>query len=179
MPRYVAFLRGVNLGAHRRITNEDLRRRFEQFGLREASTFRASGNVIFQSDVRSESRLQAQIEAGLAEALGYEVTTFIRSEHEVRAIAASQPFAQAGPGGGKLQVALLAKPPSAEARNSVETLSSRHDRLGFGARELFWLPAGRMSDSTLDLKQIERLLGPMTIRTMGTIEQIAATRLGR
>ena len=30
-----------------------------------------------------------------------------------------------------------------------------------------------MSDSALDLKAIERALGPMTIRTMGTLEQIA------
>ena len=48
MQRYVAFLRGMNLGG-RRIKNDDLRRRFEGMGLEEVATFRASGNVIFST----------------------------------------------------------------------------------------------------------------------------------
>ena len=41
-------------------------------------------------------------------------------------------------------------------------------------RELYWLPSGRMLETTLDLKAIERLLGPLTMRTKNTVEQIAA-----
>jgi hypothetical protein len=55
----------------------------------------------------------------------------------------------------------------------VLALESDADRLAFGASELYWLPAGGMSDSELDLKAIERLLGAMTVRTKNTIEQIA------
>jgi hypothetical protein len=47
------------------------------------------------------------------------------------------------------------------------------DRLALGERELYWLPSGPMSDSELDLKAIEKQLGATTIRTMGTIEQMA------
>ena len=48
------------------------------------------------------------------------------------------------------------------------------DGLAFGERELYWLPRGGVLDSALDMKTIERLLGSMTMRTKGTIEQIAA-----
>jgi hypothetical protein len=51
-------------------------------------------------------------------------------------------------------------------------------RVGVRTRELFWLPAGGVSDSKLDWKAIERALGATTTRTMGTIEQIAAKHFG-
>ena len=53
MDRYVAFLRGMNIGG-RRIKNEELRREFEELGLSDVSCFRASGNVIFAADEDDE-----------------------------------------------------------------------------------------------------------------------------
>ena len=41
-------------------------------------------------------------------------------------------------------------------------------------RELYWLPSGGISESDLDLKTLEGLLGPWTMRTKGTVDQIAA-----
>ena len=63
--------------------------------------------------------------------------------------------------------------PSAKARRQVLSFANERDRLAFGARELYWLPSGRMLDTTLDLKAVERLLGPLTMRTKNTVEQIA------
>jgi hypothetical protein len=60
----------------------------------------------------------------------------------------------------------------------VLALAGENDALVFGRRELFWLPAAGISDSTLDSKALERALGPMTVRTMGTVEQIAARHFG-
>ncbi len=75
---------------------------------------------------------------------------------------------------GKLQVALLPKKPTAKARNQALGESNDEDRLAIEGRELYWLPSGGISDSELDLKLLEKTLGPWTMRTMGTIEQIAA-----
>jgi hypothetical protein len=55
----------------------------------------------------------------------------------------------------------------------VLELSTDSDRLAFGVRELYWLPSGGMMQTELDLKLIDRLLGPSTRRTKGTIEQLA------
>ena len=78
MERYVAFLRGMNLGK-RRIKNEELRAEFEALGFEDVATFRASGNVIFAAPRQSEGALTKTIERGLGEALGYEVPVFLRS----------------------------------------------------------------------------------------------------
>jgi uncharacterized protein (DUF1697 family) len=173
--RYVAFLRGMNLGK-RRIKNDELRREFEALELDEVACFRASGNVIFASDEHDEERLAQRVEAGLGEGLGYEVPVFLRKATELGRIAAHEPFSakQLSASKGKLQVVLLrTKPPSA-ARKKALALASDGDRLAIEGRELYWLPRGGMAESDLDLKAIDAALGQNTIRTKGTVDQIAA-----
>jgi len=179
MERYVAFLRGMNLG-NRRLTNDELRSEFKALGFGEVATFRASGNVIFEADRGSEASLTEKIEAGLGDGLGYEVPVFLRSAAAVVAIAAQEPFAAklVKASKGKLQVSLLAKKPSAKDRKAVLALATDEDLLAIEGRELYWLPSGGISESELNLKAIDKALGKGTIRTMGTIEQIAAKYCG-
>jgi uncharacterized protein (DUF1697 family) len=176
MARYVAFLRGMNLGG-RRIKNEELRRHFEQMGFEDVATFRASGNVIFSTAKREgESKLAQRVEAELDERLGYDVPVFLRSIAEVAAIAAQQPFdpKRVAKSKGKLQVSLLMKKPSAAAKKKVLAMAGEEDLLAIEGRELYWLPSGGLLESSLNLKAIEALVGADTRRTMGTIEQIAS-----
>jgi uncharacterized protein (DUF1697 family) len=172
--RYVAFLRGMNLGG-RRIRNEELKQRFGALGLGEVACFRASGNVVFATEKADEARLTRQIEDGLGGSLGYEVPVFLRDAEELRAIVAHEPFdpdvVEASQ--GKLQVSLLKKKPSAPVRRKVLALSTDADRLALEGRELYWLPSGGMLESTLDLDAIDTLLGLSTRRTKGTVEQLA------
>jgi uncharacterized protein (DUF1697 family) len=175
MNRYVAFLRGMNLGG-RRIKNEELRAEFEALGFSDIGCFRASGNVVFAASESDEAKLAEKIEAGLGEALGYEVPVFLRSAAELLAVAGQKPFdAKAlSASKGKPQVIFLQAEPKAAARKQVLDLATDDDRLAVEGREIYWLPKGGMSDSELDLKAIAAALGQHTIRTMGTVEQIAA-----
>lgn len=171
----MAFLRGMNLGG-RRIKNDELRAEFEALGFAEVATFRASGNVIFATGKQSEAKLTETIEAGLGEALGYDVPVFLRTVAAVAAVADQKPFPAKAVGAakGKLQVLLLSKKPTAAARKQVMALATDEDRLAIEGRELFWLPSGGTLESELDHKAIAEALGIGTQRTMGTIEQIAA-----
>jgi uncharacterized protein (DUF1697 family) len=176
--RYVAFLRGMNLG-NRRIKNEELRREFEALGFGDVSCFRASGNVIFAATRDDEATLTAQLEAGLGEALGYEVPVFLRSAVKLRAITACEPFdaSALSRSKGNPQIVFLGSKPSRADRRTVLDLSTDDDQLAIDDRELYWLPSGGMSESDLDLNAISATLGPTTIRTKGTVDQIAAKHL--
>jgi uncharacterized protein (DUF1697 family) len=179
--RYVAFLRGINLGPNRRIKNEQLRAEFERIGFEDVATFRASGNVVFgTTGKRGEAALRKQVEAGLEEGFGFPVIVFLRRVEEVAAIAAHEPFEAKvlRASKGKLQVSLLMEKPSAAARKKALALATDDDLLAIEGRELYWLPSGGTLDSTLDLKAIEKVVGLDTRRTMGTIEQIAAKYCG-
>jgi uncharacterized protein (DUF1697 family) len=176
MPRHAAFLRAINLGRNRRVGSADLRACFESAGLDEVQTFRTSGNVVFEAGRKPREQLTGEIERALADALGYDVDVFLRTADEVRAIAAHRPFADGlvQASAGKLQVWLLSAKPTARKREEVLALATGADRLAFGERELYWLPSGGTMESELDQKAIGKLAGPSTMRTKGTIEQLAA-----
>lgn len=176
MPRYAAFLRGINI-SNRRVKNDTLRLCCEEIGFVDVAIFRASGNVILGTEGKSDpEEVTRRLEDGLEDSLGYEVVVFLRTGAQVRAIARHEPFDAAliEASTGKVQVSLLAKAPSAATRKQVLSLGTAEDRLAIRGRELYWLPSGGISESGLDLKAIETALGLSTMRTKGTIEQIAA-----
>ncbi|MDY7094804.1 MAG: DUF1697 domain-containing protein [Acidobacteriota bacterium] len=173
MARFVAFLRGMNLGG-RRITNEDLCAAFTRLGFEGASAFLASGNVVFDAADKAEAVAQ-RVEGGLAEELGYPVPTFLRSAEEVLAVAAVQPFAERSGHDqrGKLQVIFLQQAPGTSAAEAALALDSEEDWLTIEGRELFWLPSGGVSTSELDWKVLEKSVGPTTTRTKNTVQRLS------
>ncbi|HJZ38109.1 MAG TPA: DUF1697 domain-containing protein [Solirubrobacterales bacterium] len=176
MERYVAFLRGINLG-NRRVKSPELIGHFEAMGFGDVATFRASGNVVFVDPAGdTEPKVQARVEAGLEEALGYEVATFLRSAKEVAAIAARDPFdAKAIKASkGKPQVVLLGRKPGAKAKKALEEITPDGDLMVVEGRELHWLPTVGLSETDLDTKALDAAVGKGTTRTAGTIEAIAA-----
>jgi uncharacterized protein (DUF1697 family) len=60
--RYVALLRGINVGGKTLIKMADLRTCAEELGLDAVSTFIASGNLLFESAERSAAKLETKIE---------------------------------------------------------------------------------------------------------------------
>jgi uncharacterized protein (DUF1697 family) len=170
-PQHAAFLRGVNLGKHRRVSGKELCAAFEEMGFEDVGSFRASGNVVFGGASGAESKLKARVEQGLLE-----IVVFLRTADEARAIAEHQPFPakQVDKAEGKLQVSILPKRPTAAARKKVLALATDDDLLAFGERELYWLPNGGILETELDLSAIDELIGPITRRTKGTMEQLAA-----
>jgi uncharacterized protein (DUF1697 family) len=168
MPRYAAFLRGINVTGTR-VTKDDLCAPFTALGFENVATFRASGNVIFDAPSEPATKLAKRIEQQLADDLGFaRATTFVRTAAEMRALAEDDPIPREPD--QKLHVwFLLKKPPAA-----VLKLATAEDQLVIGKRELYWGPLGRMTESELDLKAVEKIVGPNTVRTKDTINKIAA-----
>jgi len=175
VPRHVAFLRAINVGG-RRASREQLTTCLESLGFHNVATFRASGNLIFDAGRASETALTRRIDDALTDSLGYGVRAFIRSAKDVRAIADHNPFPAKlmKASGGKLQVALLAKPPPKRARDEVLAMATDADRLAIHGRELYWLPSGGQMQTALNLRTIDKLIGENTRRTKSMIEEIAA-----
>src|SRR5262245_43574496 len=91
MPKYVAFLRAINVGGHV-VKMDHLRSLFEALKFSNVETFIASGNVIFDSKTTDTKALESKIEKHLKQQLGYEVITFLRSLPELKAISAYKAF---------------------------------------------------------------------------------------
>jgi uncharacterized protein (DUF1697 family) len=174
--RYAAFLRAVNLGKNRRVTNDRLKALFEEAGAEDVSPFRTSGNVVFEASRDTARGLEKHLE----KALGHEMVIFLRSTKEVKEIAAAEPFPakDVNRSKGKLQVVLFDRKPTAAVRKKALALATDQDRLAFGTRELFWLPSGGYMEAELDRKELDELVGPTTVRTKGTVDLLVAKYFG-
>ncbi|HEY3476743.1 MAG TPA: DUF1697 domain-containing protein, partial [Anaerolineales bacterium] len=90
--KYVAFLRGINVGGHAIIKMADLKQIFESLELDDVQTYIQSGNVIFQSDEKDADLLAKQIERQLEKATGHKIQLFVRTLREVQTIASKSTF---------------------------------------------------------------------------------------
>lgn len=174
MPRYVAFLRAINVGSHM-VKMEQLRQLFGSLGLRDVETLIASGNVIFASESTDAESLERKIEVHLQRELGYEVKTFVRSAAEVTAISTYRPFEALEPGAvATLLVGFLKVAATAEAAATLMAADSDVDEFNFQGRELYWRCHGRMSDSKFFGSRLEKMLGQQTtIRNSNTVRRLA------
>jgi len=90
--RYVAFLRGINVGGRKIIRMDDLNRIFSSSGYTGVKTLIQSGNVIFTATADDIERLKCDVEAMLNRQLGYHVEVFLLRFEEILEILASDPF---------------------------------------------------------------------------------------
>jgi uncharacterized protein (DUF1697 family) len=108
MARFVAFLRGINIGG-RIVTKGELRSIIEDLGFKEVVTYRQSGNVILEAGTVSSDEARVRIESAMKEELGYDVPIFIRTFGDLGRILDSAPKSQ-GKAGSSLLVTLLSAP---------------------------------------------------------------------
>jgi len=174
MPKFIAFLRAINVGGHV-VKMDQLRQFFEALGLTSVETFIASGNVIFDAKSKNTNALQRQIEKHLYKALGYEVATLVRTLAELEHIANYQPFAEIelNRPGNTLYVGFIADSPAKAVSQKVESLATEVDDLKVSGREVYWLLHTAFSDSKISSPLLERTLGTkVTFRNINTVRRI-------
>jgi uncharacterized protein (DUF1697 family) len=89
--RYLALLRGINVGGNNLIAMADLRAWFEEAGATHVATYIQSGNVLFEGGRMSADAWSNAAEAGLSSRFGYAARVVVRSEPELRAIVDEAP----------------------------------------------------------------------------------------
>ena len=89
---FVAFLRGINVGGHKAVKMEDLRRVFASLGFTSVKTLLNSGNVVFAAS-GSAGSLEKTIAAKLEAEYGYAINVMVRSMDSLAALEKADPFA--------------------------------------------------------------------------------------
>lgn len=178
--RFVAFLKGINVGGHTvkmdRLRGLIAEIEFESSRLDEVESYIASGNIIFSSASRDLRGLEAAIASHLESALGYSVPTFVRTIDALVRIAAAKPFpdVERGPDGPALYVAFLPGPPGPTDVKRIEAAGTETDLFKVERSELYWLCRTRFSESPFFGPAFERLLGTAaTVRNSTTLRKLA------
>jgi uncharacterized protein (DUF1697 family) len=91
MSGYVALLRGINVGGHRKVPMAALRETAEALGLRNVRTYVASGNLVFESE-KAAGTLEALLEKAIAHRFGFAVDVVVRSAAQLSALVAANPL---------------------------------------------------------------------------------------
>lgn len=180
MTRYVAFLRGMNLG-RRRLEMSRLRSLFEELAYKDVQTFIASGNVIFSTSERVATKLESWIARHLEESLGYRVDTFVRTLDDVATIAHSVPFPEDGEDGITIHVGFLQDAlPSATAKG-LAAIRTPDDEFMVRGREYYWLCRIRVSESQVwSLPAIKALKLPSSsMRNMSSVRKLVGKHYNR
>jgi uncharacterized protein (DUF1697 family) len=174
MPKYVAFLRAINVGGHT-VKMDHLRGLFEAAGFSNVETFIASGNVIFDSPSKNTPAIERKVEKHLADALGYAVATFVRATSELTGVADYKPFAESELKEGTLYIGFLADQPSKQAILKLLALATDVDNFKVKGREIFWLCRTKFSDSKFSGARLEKTIGMRTtLRNSNTVKKLAA-----
>jgi uncharacterized protein (DUF1697 family) len=174
LSRYVAFLRGMNLGK-RRVTNPELERAFSALELENVATFIASGNVIFDSK-SGEGALVKKLEPHLQKSFGYPVPTFLRTLDHLAGVAKVRPFAAARHKSAKnFIVGFLPEPLTPSQKKVVLALTGPKDDFHVEGREIYWLIQTMQSESEAFRVPLDKRAGTVsTWRNINTIDRILA-----
>lgn len=81
--KYIALLRGINVGGNNTVSMADLKRCFESLGYNNVSTYINSGNVIFETDQKDKLFLVEQSEQAIEKKIGFRVTCAVISADEL------------------------------------------------------------------------------------------------
>jgi uncharacterized protein (DUF1697 family) len=105
--RYVALLRGVNVGGNTIVDMSRLKGTFERLGFQGVRTYINSGNVVFTITRRERTRLTREIEAGIVADFGLDISLQLRTGKELRALVDAIPASWANDSSMKCDVHFL------------------------------------------------------------------------
>lgn len=89
--KYVAFLRGINVGG-KMVKMEALRKAIEELGYEHVKTLLNSGNVVFEAEEKNEKKLQQVIEEKLEKVFGFHIDVLLRTQKNIQALVSADPF---------------------------------------------------------------------------------------
>ena len=177
--RYIALLRGINVGTSGRIRMDALKRLLEEAGLSSVSTYIQSGNVLFDAAL-SEAEAGEAIERALKDGAGIVTTAVVRTASEFQAIIARTPFsaeeiaaAQAqNVEGESFHACLLPAKPSAQDIEKLNAIAPSSDIYCIDDRTIYLLLRQSIRVSKL-AQRVQKIFPNMTVRNWNTMRTLS------
>ena len=167
--RYVALLRGINVGGKNRLPMADLRDIFTAAGCAAVRTYIQSGNAVFKATDDLAEAVPELVAQAILQRFGYETTVVVRSGEEMRQVASSNPFDTSGDP-RFLHVAFLRDTPGAEAVSSLDPERSPPDEFAVRGRDVYLRYPNGVARSKLTNEYLaSRLQTVSTMRNWRTV----------
>jgi len=170
MTTFIALIRGINVGGHKKLKMADVKVMCEQLGLADVRTHLQSGNVVFRTSKTDRAKLASELE----KAFGVDARVILRNAAELRKAVEANPMPAAAENGpSHFIVMFLAEKPPAKAMQSLRDAYSGPEEMQLHGAELYIHYGDDMGRSKLTNALIERKLGVAgTSRNWNTVAKL-------
>ena len=174
MTKFVAILRGINVGGRRKLPMIELKELFHKLGYSEVKTYIQSGNVIFNAEAEEEEISNA-VENAIFEAYNFEVPVICRTAEEFQQSISQNPFYEdAAVEVERLHLTFLKQLPEQKQLEKLKEYNFYPDEFLVREKNIFIYCSGKYSDSKLSNSFFEnKLKVPATTRNWKTVLKLA------
>jgi uncharacterized protein (DUF1697 family) len=172
--RYIALLRGINLGGANQMKMNDLKAVFSELGFDSVKSYINSGNLAFDTKKTSENKLIDKIESAVESKFGRRVHIMIREQHDIERILKNNPFDGQFESHKHMHVLFLKEPMPAEKAQLLQASALPGERYHVTDREIYNLLPNGVAGSLLTKGFFEKKpVVPYTGRNWRTVEKLA------
>ncbi len=165
-------MRGINVGAHKRIAMPALRERLAETGYEEAVTYLASGNIVVGSELEPAA-LARRFEEHMAQWFGLDVRVVIRTEPELAAVVAANPLASYATEPKRHQVSFLSAELDDDSGARISAAAVPPERVAIIGREVYaWHPDGVIRSPLAKALASPKLGRTITARNWTTVTEL-------
>ncbi|MCZ6594198.1 MAG: DUF1697 domain-containing protein [Bacteroidetes bacterium] len=154
MEKYIALLRGINVGGHKKILMTDLRSLFISLGFKEVVTYIQSGNVVFSTSEKDD--LAIKISEGIKSKYGWDVPVLIKTASEMESVLSNCPFSEEKK--EKSYFTLFNETPSEKNIEEVAQLSYPNEEFVITPMCLYFFCATGYGRTKMNVNFVERKL---------------------
>ena len=176
MPVYIALLRGINIGPHKRIKMDALRTGCEGLKLDDVKTYVQSGNLVFRAAKQSPDALAMKIEAMIVDEFGFSAKVVVRTDGDMAAVVRNNPFRPATKfEDNKLCVAFLSREPAKALVEKLQAAPPGPEPFQVRGDNLYIYFANGFARTKLHTNFLEKALGvEATVRNWRTVTNLHA-----
>ena len=149
MFKYVALLRGINVGGKNKIKMKTLREMFAALQFENVRTYINSGNVVFETAKTSDKKLAAEIEKAIESEFSLSIKVIVRKMAEIQDIIKNNPSAGQFTSHKDLHVLFLNEELANEKRELLFLNNSENEQFAVRGREIFCLLSIGVQDSLM------------------------------
>ena len=169
MARYIAFLRGINLGSTNKVSMPRLRELAEGLGYTDVVTYINSGNLVLTA-TDPAATIEQRLAGAIADELGPKVDVAVRTPARLATIVGENPFPDGDP--TYVTVAFLTKAAPAEAKRRVDEMAAEHEPFVFSGQEVYVHYTQGQGRSKLAAKFSDIIGVSATVRNLRTVTKV-------
>lgn len=174
MQKYIALLRGINIGGHKIIPMAQLKELFVELGFSNVSTYIQSGNVVFKAKKQSLEKIKTLIERGIENTFGFSSTLFVFEAETISRVLTENPFRDRKLNEGeKVYFTLLSDEPGTTEIAKLKTFPNDADEFEIIGKTLYVLCKKGYSQTLFTTNFVEKNLKVHgTSRNLETITKL-------